>query len=138
MVAKYFWLTGLPRHCWEGLVVDHLPAVDCCLGSGVGYSWLALVSNWGLAGWYGFAVQTPIPMERVEQGRGLELLALVAHSGFGWVVVPQMWAFAPCIDVLAKPRPEPTAVAQVVRKKLWLRTGTSFLHSSEFGFGRKH
>ena len=48
-----------------------------------------------------------------------------------------MWAFVPCIVVLAKLRPGPPTVVQVVHKKLWLRTGTSFLHSPEFGFGRK-
>ena len=48
-----------------------------------------------------------------------------------------MWALSPRIDVLAKPRPELVAVAQVVPKNLWLRTGTSFLHSLKFGFGRK-
>ena len=83
-------------------------------------------------------MQTHVPMERVEQGRWLEPLALVVHNRFGWVAVPQMWAFAPCIAVLAKLRPEPAAVAHVVCKKLWLRIGTSFLHSPEFGFGRKH
>ena len=72
LVIENFGLAGLLRHYWEDLVVDLLPVVDCCLGSGVGYSWLALVGYWGLAGWYSFAVQTPVPMEKVEQGRGLE------------------------------------------------------------------
>ena len=83
-------------------------------------------------------MQTPVPTEWVEQGWGLELLTLVVHSIFGWVAVPQMWAFALRIAMLAKPRPEPAMVAQVVRKKLWLQTGTPFLHSPEFGFGRQH
>ena len=48
LVAEDFGLAGLPRHCWEGLVVDHLPVVDCCLGFGLGYFWLALVGYWGL------------------------------------------------------------------------------------------
>ena len=93
------------------MVVDHLPAVDYWLGSGVCCFWLALFGYWGLAGWDGFVVQTPVPTEQVEQGRGLELLALVVHSRFGWVAVPQMWAFSPRIAFLAKPRPEPVAVA---------------------------
>ena len=83
-------------------------------------------------------MQTPIPMEQVEQGRGLEPLAPVVHSRFGWVLVPQMWEFVPRIAVSAKLMPSPTTVAQVVHKKLWLRNGTSFLHSSEFGFGTQH
>ena len=77
-------------------------------------------------------------MEQVEQGQGIEPLALLVHSRFGWVAVPQMWAFAPRIAVLAKPRPEPAAMAQAMRKKLWLQTGTPFLHSPKFGFGRQH
>ena len=95
----------------EGLVVDHLPAVDCCLGSEVSYSWLALVGYWGLAGWDSLVVQTPVPMEQVEQGRGLDPLVQVVHSRFGWVAVPKMWEFAPRIVVLAKPRPGPDTVA---------------------------
>ena len=83
-------------------------------------------------------MQILVPMERVEQGRGLEPLALVVHNKFGWVVVPQMWAFAPRTAVLAMPWPEPAAVAQVVRRNLLLQTGTSFWHSLEFGFGKKH
>ena len=63
LVIEDFGVTGLPQHCWEDLVVDCLLEVDCCLGSKVGYSWLALVGYWGLAGWDGFVVQTPIPME---------------------------------------------------------------------------
>ena len=59
------WASSL-WHCWEDLVVDRLPAVDFCLGSEVGYSWLTLVGYWGLAGWDGFVVQTPVPMEQVE------------------------------------------------------------------------
>ena len=68
-------------------------------------------------------------MEQVESGRGLEQLAPVVHNRLGWVSGPQMWAFVPCIAVLAKLRPSPTTVVQVVHKKLWLRIGTSFLHS---------
>ena len=83
-------------------------------------------------------MQTLVPTEQVEQGRGIKPIALVVHSIFGWVVVPQMWAFSPYIVVLSNPRPDPTTVAQVVRKKLWLWIGISFLHSPEFGFGRKH
>ena len=70
--------------------------VDCFLGSGVGYSWLALVGYWGLASWDGSIVQTPLPMEQVEQGQGLEQLAPVVHSRLGWVLVPQMWSLT-CI-----------------------------------------
>ena len=33
LVVDDFGLGGLPRHCWEGLVVDRLPTVDCYLGS---------------------------------------------------------------------------------------------------------
>ena len=71
-------------------------------------------------------------------GAGLELFALAVHSRFVGVVVPKMWAFSPHTAVLAKPWPELAAVAQVVRRKLLLRTGTSFWHSPEFGFGKKH
>ena len=35
LVIEDFGLVGSPRHFWEDLVVNHLPAVDCCLGSGV-------------------------------------------------------------------------------------------------------
>ena len=83
-------------------------------------------------------MQILVPTERVEQGQGLELLALVVHNKFEWVVVPQIWKFPPHTSMLAMPRPEPTAVAQVVHRKLLLRTGTSFWHSLEFGFGKKH
>ena len=38
LVEEDFGLASLPRHYWEGLVVDHLLAVDYCLGSEVGYS----------------------------------------------------------------------------------------------------
>ena len=138
LVAEYFGLVGLPQYCWEDLVVDRLLVVDCCLGSGVGYSWLALVGYWGLAGWDNFAVQTPVPTEQVEQEQGLEQLEPVVHSRLGWVLVPQMWEFVPRITMLSKPRPEPTMVVQAVHNKLWLRTGTSFLNSPEFGFGRQH
>ena len=111
LVAEDFWPAGFPRHCWEGLVVDCLPVVDCCLGSWVGYSWLSLVGYLGMAGWVGFVVQTPVPMEQAEQGWAIEPLALVVHSRFGWVSMPQMWEFVSCIVVLANPRPGPTTVA---------------------------
>ena len=62
----------------------------------------------------------------MERGRGLELIALVVHSIFVGVVVPQMWEFAPHTVVLAKPWLDPTAVAQVVHKTLLLQIGTSF------------
>ena len=91
----------------------------------------------GAVGWDGFVVQTPIPMERVEQGQGLELLALVVQNNFGWVAVPQMWEFSLCIVVSSMPKLEPAAVAQVVSRNLLLRTGTSFWHSPEFGCGKK-
>ena len=52
--------------------------------------------------------------------------------------VPQMWAFVLYIVVPAKLMLGPTAVVQVVHKKLWHQIGISFLHSPEFGFGRKH
>ena len=54
-------------------------------------------------------MRTLVPMVRVE--RGLELVALVVHSIFVGVVVPQMWAFSPHIAVLAKPWPKLAAVA---------------------------
>ena len=56
-------------------------------------------------------MQILVPSERVEQGRGLEPLAMVVHNKFGWAAVPQMWAFTPRTAVLAKPWPEPVAVA---------------------------
>ena len=83
-------------------------------------------------------MQILVPTEWVEQGWGLEPLALVVHNKFGWATVPQMLAFSLHIAVLAMPWPKPVAVVQVVHKKLWLRTGTSFLHSPKFCFGRKH
>ena len=43
LVLEDFGLARLPRHCWEGLVFNCLPAVDCFLGSGVGYFWIALI-----------------------------------------------------------------------------------------------
>ena len=55
-------------------------------------------------------MQILVPMERVEQGRGLELLVLVVHSRFVGVAVPQMWAFSPHTTVLAKAWLEPDAV----------------------------
>ena len=63
LVVEDFGMVGLLWHCWEDLVVESLPIVDFCLGSGVSYSWLALVGYWGLAGWDGFVVQTLVPME---------------------------------------------------------------------------
>ena len=83
-------------------------------------------------------MQTLVLADRVEQGWGLELVALAVHSIFVGVVVPKMWAFAPHTAVLSKPCLEPAAVAQAVQRKLLLRTGTSFLHSLEFGFGMQH
>ena len=65
LVVEDFGLADLPQHYWEYLVVECLPVVGCCLGFEVGYSWLALVGYWGLAGWDGFVVQTHIPMEHV-------------------------------------------------------------------------
>ena len=65
-------------------------------------------------------------------------LAPVVHSILGWVLVPQMWAFVPRIVVLAKLIPGPATVEQVVHKKLWFQTRTSFLYSPKFGFGRQH
>ena len=56
----------------------------------------------------------------MELGRVLELLVLVVHSRFVRVAVPQMWEFSLHTAVLAKPWPEPTAVAQVVCRKLFL------------------
>ena len=108
LVVKYFGLANLPWHCWEDSVVDHLPAVGCFLGSGLVYSWLSLVGYWGQAGWDGFAMQTPIPM---EQGQGIEWIAPVVHSRLGWVSIPQMWTFVSCIAVSAKLMPGPAAVA---------------------------
>ena len=64
--AEDFALAVLPWHCWEGLVVDRLPVIDCFLGPRLSYFWLSLVGYWGLAGWDGFVVQTPVPMEQVE------------------------------------------------------------------------
>ena len=40
-------------------------------------------------------MRTLVPAVRVEQGWGLELVALVVHSIFVGVVVPQMWEFSP-------------------------------------------
>ena len=69
LVVEDFGLAGSPQHCWEDLVVDHLPVIDYYLGSWLSYFWLALIGYWGLAGWDSFVVQTPVPM---EQGWGLE------------------------------------------------------------------
>ena len=63
-------------------------------------------------------------MERVEWGKGLELVALVVHNRFVGVEVPQMWEFSPHTALLANP--EHAMVAQVVHRKLLLRTATSF------------
>ena len=63
-------------------------------------------------------MQTPILKVLVEWGWGLEWLASVVHSRLGWVYVPQMWAFVPCIVVSDKPMLGPAVVAQVVHKKL--------------------
>ena len=71
-------------------------------------------------------MQTLVPTEWVEQGQGLELFALAVYNRFVGVTVPQMWSFSLYTIVLAKPWPEPTAVVQVVHKRLLLRTGTSF------------
>ena len=59
-------------------------------------------------------------MEWVEWGQGVEFVALVVHSIFVGVVVPQMWEFSPHTIVLAKPWPEPTAMVEVVHNKLLL------------------
>ena len=56
-------------------------------------------------------MRTLVPMEWLEWGRELELVALVVHSIFVGVVVPQMWEFSPHTVVLAKAWPGPTAVA---------------------------
>ena len=71
-------------------------------------------------------MRTLVRTEWVELGQGLELVALVVHSIFVGEVVPRMWAFSPHTVVLAKPWPDPTAVAQVVHRKLSLRTETPF------------
>ena len=74
----------------------------------------------------------------MEWERGLELVALVVHSRFVGMVVPQIWAFSPHTAMLAKPQPKPVAVVQVVHRKLLLWVGTSFLHSLGLGFGKQH
>ena len=96
------------------------------LGCGASCFYLSLVDCWGQASWDGFVVRTLVPMEWVERRQALELVALVVHSRFVAVVVPQMWAFAPHIVVLDKPSPEPAVVAQVVHKRFLLWTETSF------------
>ena len=83
-------------------------------------------------------MRTLVPTERVERGRGLELVALVVHSIFVGVVVPQMWEFSPHTVVLAKPWLELAAVVQAVHRKSMLQAGTSFWHSLELGFGKQH
>ena len=50
LVIEDFGLAGSSQHCWEDLVVDLLPVVDCFLGSRVGYSKLALVDGGWLVG----------------------------------------------------------------------------------------
>ena len=62
-------------------------------------------------------MQTLVPK---EQGWGIELVVLAVHSIFVGVVVPQMLEFSPHTVVLAKPWLEPTAVVQVVHKRLLL------------------
>ena len=79
-----------------------------------------------------------VPTEWVERGWGIKLVAMVVHSIFVGVVVPQMWEFAPRTAMLSVPRPNPAVVAQVVHRKLLLQTGTSFWRSLEFGFGKQH
>ena len=69
-------------------------------------------------------MRTLILVERVE--RGLELVALAVHSRFVGVVVPQMWEFSPHTAMLAKSWNEPAVVAQVLHRRLSLRTETSF------------
>ena len=101
LVVEDFGLAGLPRHCWEDLVVDHLLVVDYCLGSGVSCFWIALVGYWGLAGWDSFAMQTPVLKVLEEWGWGLERLAWVVHSRLGGVEVLQMWESIPTIFVSA-------------------------------------
>ena len=83
-------------------------------------------------------MRTLVPTRQVEWGRGLELVALVVRNRFVGVAVPQRWEFSPHTTVLAKPWPDPATVAQVVHRKLLLQTGTSFYHSLEFVFGKKH
>ena len=56
-------------------------------------------------------MQILVPLVKVEQGQGLEPLALVVHNKFGWVARPQMWEFSLHIVVSAMPSPKPTAVA---------------------------
>ena len=65
----------------------------------------------GQASLDGFTVQAPVPMEWEEWGRGLELVSLLVHSIFVEVVVPQMWEFSQHTVALAKPWPQPAAVA---------------------------
>ena len=55
-------------------------------------------------------MRTLVSIDQVEWGQGFELVALVVHSMFVGVVVPQMWAFSPHTIVLAKPWPGPAAV----------------------------
>ena len=109
VVGGFGWV-GLLQHCWEGLVVDHLPTVGYWPGSRADYFYLSLVDCWGQAGWDSFVVQTLVPTGCVERGQGLELVALVVHNRFVGVVVPQMWEFAPHTAMLAKPWLDPATV----------------------------
>ena len=43
LVMEGFGRVILPRHCWGGLVVDYLPAVDYWIGFRVGYFGPSLV-----------------------------------------------------------------------------------------------
>ena len=56
-------------------------------------------------------MRTLVSIEQVERGMVLELVALVVHSRFLGVAMPQMWAFAPHTAVLAKPCPKLVGVA---------------------------
>ena len=38
LVVEDFGLVSLSQHCWEDLVAEYLPVVDCFLGSRVAYS----------------------------------------------------------------------------------------------------
>ena len=61
LVMEDFGQVGLPRHCWEGLLVDLLPVIDYWVGFRASYSRPDLVDYWGLAGWDCFVVQTLVP-----------------------------------------------------------------------------
>ena len=102
LVVGGFELVSLPRHCWEGSVVDHLLMVGCCLDSWLSYLWLSLVGFVGMVGWDGFAMQTLDPKLLAELGWGLEWLALVVHSRLRGLGVLQTWASVPHNVVPAK------------------------------------